>query len=87
MRSFTDDKIAVVETDDGFEMPVLVTDLLPDMPASYETGGNQQPAGDEEKQEPVKKENRMSVSRRKNTENSAEKYSWLLFRRMNRCSM
>ena len=56
MRSFTDDKIAVVETDDGFEMPVLVTDLLPDMPASYETGGNQQPAGDEEKQEPVKKE-------------------------------
>jgi hypothetical protein len=56
VRSFTDDKIAIVETDDGFEMPVLVTDLLPDMPASYETGGNQQPAGDEEKQEPVKKE-------------------------------
>jgi hypothetical protein len=46
VRGFRDDKIVVVETDDGFEMPVLSTDLVIDEQASYgsdgiETGHNQ----------------------------------------------
>jgi hypothetical protein len=36
VKSFVGEKMALVETDDGFEMSVLVTELLPDATASYE---------------------------------------------------
>lgn len=36
VKEFTDDKIALVETTDGFDMPVLVTDLIVDAAVSYD---------------------------------------------------
>ncbi len=35
VRGFKDDRLAVVETDDGFEMPVVITDLIPDVQSAY----------------------------------------------------
>jgi hypothetical protein len=39
VRSFRDDKLAVVETDDGFDMPVPVTGLILDESSSYGIDG------------------------------------------------
>lgn len=36
MKEFSDDKIALVETSDGFDMPMLVTDLIVDEAVSYD---------------------------------------------------
>lgn len=46
VRGFRDDKIVIVETDDGFEMPVLSTDLIIEERTSYGTDdidNNQEP--------------------------------------------
>lgn len=39
VRGFQDDKIVLVETDDGFEMPVLSTDLIVEEESSYSSSG------------------------------------------------
>jgi hypothetical protein len=36
VKDFSGDKFALVETEDGFDMPVLVTDLIEDTSASYD---------------------------------------------------
>ncbi len=46
VKEFTDDKIALVETTDGFDMPVLVTDLIIDKSASYNLD-DKEPEGSE----------------------------------------
>jgi hypothetical protein len=35
---FTDEKYALIETDDGFELPVLLNELIPDSSMSFRTG-------------------------------------------------
>jgi hypothetical protein len=44
VRGFRDDKIVLVETDDGFEMHVLVTDLILEESAYYGMDGEEMPA-------------------------------------------
>jgi hypothetical protein len=60
VRGFKDDKIVIVETDDGFEMPVLPTDLIIEESSSYGTDGegNSQEAekGNTEQKKPVEPE-------------------------------
>jgi hypothetical protein len=40
VKSFTDEKIALVETEDGFDMPVLITELVADESTSYGMDGD-----------------------------------------------
>jgi hypothetical protein len=59
VKSFNGEKMALVETDDGFEMSVLVTELLPDATASYELNSGralekrESKAADETEKKPV----------------------------------
>ncbi|MBA7577947.1 hypothetical protein ES708_19803 [subsurface metagenome] len=42
IKGFSDDKIALVETGDGFEIPVLITDLIADTSAYYGMEGEKE---------------------------------------------
>lgn len=55
MREFKDDKIVVVETDDGFEMPVLSTDVIVEQRSSYGTDEPEdiQLINEEKEEEPI----------------------------------
>ena len=55
VREFKDDKIVVVETDDGFEMPVLSTDVIVEQRSSYGTDEPEdiQLINEEKEEEPI----------------------------------
>ena len=61
VRGFKDDKIALVETIDGFEIPILFTELVPDEPVSYEMNSKVS-VNSEKITSPQKKEKAPSIS-------------------------
>jgi hypothetical protein len=62
IRGFRDDKIVLVETDDGFEMPILATELIIEQESSYSAPGEHGGSGMVDPGEGVKVESKPEIS-------------------------
>lgn len=56
IKDFRDDRFAIVETEDGFDIPVQVKDLIPDESKDYAIEGSESPSPEKSRNESVEEE-------------------------------